>query len=213
MFATDTIVQGNIIKSPPITPTVTDEVTVKQEYKVASIPYAEVKKPRPVQKPILTRFSTGKTLRAQGKERIYQILRPFESTTPYLASPGTKAVEEIIQQPTVFPELAGFDKLDVGLHGLSQEPAVQQGIWGNLSNIITKAGEIYTTVTTQKAQTEIAKSQVAIEEAKARAAATQAWYSSLMPSAGGGITSYLPIIALAGGGILLVTMLGKKKRR
>lgn len=218
----DIFTQGDIHTTPIIRPTVLDEVKARQgkarqEKKLASIKYIHPVRfhrrlwPKPISGSIFTRYSSGRTLRQQGKERIYRTMS-IAPTLHIARENGTinKSVSVIPQQPMNFPELAGFGELPVGAGtaDVTSSPSVSRGLWGDLSNILTQVGQVYTTVTTQKYQTEIAKAQA--EAARAKAITP---FRFPFTGASVGIMSYLPWIALAGGGVLLATTLLKRKRR
>ncbi len=157
----------------------------------------------------LKRFSGGKSLRLQGKERILGRLNLMSSEH----IPGysrNRAFSKTPQLPVYFPELSGFGDEPVGTNiSASTSENVSRGIWGELQNTITKGidylMEIQKTKYTTKAAIEATKM------AQAQASAAQAQYMTILQKPTEfDFKKYLPIIALAGGGLILFTILSKK---
>lgn len=216
----DTFIQGHIYPNKSIHPDIVEEISRAKQRNLTAVPFAlmpalkEKSNKRAAMWPSsrLTRYSTGTTLRLQGKERTRRIM----STVPILVGRNGKAELHAAtpQDGTIFPDLAGFGDLAIGPHNLSEEPTVSTNWWGSLTNLITAGANIYTTVTAQQTATQIAEANARKAKAEAQRAQTQTFASRMFGTQAGsaGIMQYLPLMLLAGGGVAAVMLLTKPKK-
>jgi len=209
------IIPGRIYKNVGLTPSVRETIMTKP--RVAKYAYSKPfksevyweirKKIMPWNNSEYKRFSTGKYLKSQDKLKIFKRL----NLLPGFRSPGTIQIPDrflnIYQPPRKFPELAGFGEIGINEMNATNEKsptAVSRGIWGSLNNLITQAGEMYTTVkkTKYEAQIEAAKERTALIRERIGK-------SKISTIAKGNV---LPIAIIAGIGIAAIALAGAKKR-
>lgn len=108
-------------------------------------------------------------------------------------------------------ELPSFESMPIGLAmALGQEDAPEaanRGLWGELKSLLVTSGEKYTELERLKLEGKIATAQTQLEEAKAKAVAAE-----VRSRAVADVQPYLPIIAMAGFGLIALLIFSTKGR-
>ena len=212
MSKNDIIIPGALYPVAEIRPTLADEIHRRESINKVREKQVALRVPERYdltwERPELVRFSTGHSLKARGKMRILENLHLIPSQAIRTNSHG-----DVPQMPMFFPELAGFGEVDVGTlnttNASTAAPAVSRDIWGNLTNILTKAGETWSTVQTSKYQASAAGSQAEIAKSQEAIARLQTMAGQVRKSAEEN-WPWILAAAVAGGALLFYM---KRKRR
>jgi hypothetical protein len=221
----DIVVQGKITRNPDIVPGLKTAVRRRKLHPVAKTIYSKpfvlpkAFRSRSFEEPgVLSRFHTGDTLKRQAKERVYRKLAsvPMLTVKDWQKPLIPENIEVLPQQPQVFPELAGFDEIDIGEANATAAPnaSANRGFWGNLQSLLTTGTSIYTQIMQQKYQKQTEEARARAELARLEAMKLQAQAQTqpqviTVP----GTSSKFPVsyVLVLGLGVLAALLLKKKK--
>lgn len=202
------LLQGRIYPVTKIVPDLNEEAKLKM--RLVDFPYkgymaTSERKIKLAKKPVLRRFRTGYSLRKQSKKKMFDLM----NTVPILDNGNIvpnipENIRYISQQPTNFPELAGFDENPEGEKTTTNKPAITRGFWGNLTNTVTDVGSWYMSLeqTRQKAKT-----KAAIERAKI----TSAFSPTVIYQKSKGYLPYIFAASILGMGLYFIKSKTKKR--